>query len=242
MNEQLYDHFFKVEEQHWWFVARKNILIALLKPWLPNSAYILDVGCGTGAFLKELSSSHHVYGMDFSELAIEYCHKRKLYNTYVADFSTFPHPELKFDLISFLDVIEHIDNDVAILLEAKRHLSENGRLLITVPAYQFLWSRHDEINHHKRRYTSGLLKKSVTAAGFSIEKLSYFNSILFPLALVGRLAEKVVSWHGKLSPEFAVPPAPLNSILNITFSSEQYWLRNFNIPFGLSVLCIAKRM
>ncbi|MDE3058857.1 MAG: class I SAM-dependent methyltransferase [Bacteroidota bacterium] len=242
MDEQLYHQFFKIEDRHWWFVARKKILAALLQQRLPDHAYILDVGCGTGGFLMELSASHYVYGMDFSSLAVDYCHKRGLNNTYVADFSTFPHPELKFDLISFLDVIEHIDDDVAVLRTAKDYLAGNGKLLITVPAYQFLWSRHDKINHHRRRYTAGSLKKSVTAAGFSIEKLSYFNSILFPVAFAGRLAEKIISRSKNLSPEFAVPPMPINSILKALFSSERLWLRNFSFPFGLSVLCIAKKI
>lgn len=241
MDEQLYHRFFEIEKRHWWFVARQAIVEYLVahRCHLFPGAKVLDVGCGTGSVLAGLSKQFEAYGTDTSPSAIEYCRKRGLKNAYVCTLQDFPHTELRLDLITMLDVIEHIDDDVQILHQAWNRLAPNGRILLTVPAYQFLWGPHDVANHHKRRYTRSLLKKVMDQSGFIVETVSYFNSILFPLALIRRGIGLLIA---ERQDEFmAIPPRPVNALLKSVFMMEKYVVRRASFPFGLSVLGIGRK-
>ncbi|HEY6951605.1 MAG TPA: class I SAM-dependent methyltransferase [Bacteroidota bacterium] len=241
MEDELYRKFYEVETRHWWFVARQRIIEDLIvrKAGIERGSRVLDIGCGTGAVLASFSQRYEAYGTDTSPLAIEFCRKRGLQNAYEGTLSSLPHPELKFDLVLLLDVIEHIDDDVAMLKDASNVLKPGGLALITVPAYQFLWSRHDTLNFHKRRYVKSQLRQVVEQAGLKIEFATYFNTFLFPLALVGRLFEKL--FQGTTDRTLDLPPKPVNALLTATFSFEKNFIGNIPLPFGLSIIAMARK-
>jgi SAM-dependent methyltransferase len=241
MEEQLYHRFYEIEDKHWWFVARRTIINYLVTHScnLQQGARMLDVGCGTGAVLAGLSKLYDTYGIDTSEVAIEYCRKRGLANVYACNLENFPHSSLHFDLIMMLDVIEHTDDELGTLHQAYDRLTPEGRILLTVPAYQFLWGPHDVMNKHKRRYTRKRLKIIMEQSGFVIEKLSYMNSILFPLALVQRGIQSFSAQrHKKL---LVIPPASINNLLKSIFTVEMHLLRVLSFPYGLTVLGIGRK-
>ncbi len=241
MEEQLYHKFYEVETNHWWFVARQRIVHHIIenKIHLAKGSRVLDVGCGTGAVLASLSQQYDAYGTDTSPLAIEFCKRRNLDKVFQCTLDAFPYPDLKFDLILLLDVIEHIDDDKGIIRLASRFLNPGGSVLVTVPAYQFLWTRHDEINFHKRRYVKSGLRRVLEEAGLKLRLLSYFNTILFPVALVGRLGEKM--FPPKIDQTLKIPSQILNSLLTETFSLEQNLIGHIPMPFGLSIVGLATK-
>lgn len=239
MDEYLYHHFYNVEQKHWWFIARQNILLHVLDCKLPSSKKqrLLDVGCGTGAILALLSSRHIVYGIDASPQAVEFCRSRGLTNLVTGSLGSYPKSD-PFDVITLLDVIEHVDDDISVLRQAHHLLSEHGHILVTVPAFPFLWTGHDEVNHHKRRYTKSSLVTAVTSAGFEIRYLTFFNTLLFPVAVVKRMAAKIL--HTKGGSDLEMPSKPVNSLLRATFELETHLVPRLTLPFGLSLLCLAR--
>jgi 2-polyprenyl-3-methyl-5-hydroxy-6-metoxy-1,4-benzoquinol methylase len=240
MEEELYRKFYEIETIHWWFSARLNIVMDLIKHKanLPGKAKVLDIGCGTGAILSKLSEQFEAYGTDTSPLAIELCQRRGLKNAYCCTLATFPLPKLKFDLVTMLDVIEHIDDEAGILHGAFQALRPGGYLLVTVPAYQFLWSNYDELNHHKRRYTRTRLMHVLEENGFTVHTISYFNTLLFPTALFERVAEKIMKVGSDTT--LKVPFRSLNLLLRSVFGWERFFLRKITFPFGLSVIALAR--
>jgi SAM-dependent methyltransferase len=241
VEKKLYDEMYELEDRHWWFVSRQRIILDLLTRQLKLSAHarILDVGCGTGAVLADLSKRYEAYGTDTSELAVEYCRKRGLANVYRCELEGFPLEQLRFDLVTLLDVIEHVDDDVRMLRGASDRLAPGGRILVTVPAYQFLWGPHDVANHHKRRYTRDSLKRTMQSSGLTIEKISYMNFLLFPVALVQRLL--VARRPGDNGNMLHMPAKPLNTVLTFVFAFERQLLRMMSLPYGLSLLAIARK-
>ncbi|MBM2840010.1 MAG: hypothetical protein HW412_538 [Bacteroidetes bacterium] len=239
MDEKLYELFFKIENTHWWFVARREILIRYLRHKVGNQRVtVLDAGCGTGAILADASRYFTIYGMDTSELAIGFCRKRGLTNLFVGNLEEYTE-DRKFDVIMLLDVIEHIEDDLGVLHQALARLHEGGSVLVTVPAYQWLWSSHDVVNHHKRRYTRAQLRTVVSNAGFDVHHLTYFNTLLFPLALMSRILARLA--HTQEADDFRIPARPINTLLHRIFRLEQYILPYASLPFGLSVLCWAAK-
>jgi SAM-dependent methyltransferase len=239
MEEQLYRKFYEVETSHWWFVARQRIIQEIIEKetGIAPGSRILDVGCGTGAMLSSLSKRYDAYGTDTSPLAIEFCRQRKLQNVFQCTIEAFPFPDMKFDLVLLLDVIEHVDDDIGIVKAASGYLKQGGHILVTVPAYEFLWSRHDDINFHKRRYVKAGLRRVFERAGLKIQLLSYYNTILFPGALIGRLGERVFPPKGDRTLE--IPSPSLNSLLTQTFAFEKNLVGRFPMPFGLSIIGLA---
>lgn len=241
MDPSLYHRFYEVEDRHWWFVARQRIVRDLIRRTLGpgRGRPALDVGCGTGAFLKELSSDWNAWGTDTSELAIEYARRRGLSQLALGTLDDLKAPVDSFELITALDVIEHIEQDVEVLRQMKDRLSPAGTIIVTVPAHPWLWTSHDEINHHHRRYTRKTLAASLTAAGLRIEYLSYFNALLFPLALVQRAIARVT---GKLLDDgLTVPAGWLNKSLRTIFAQERHAAGRVRMPFGLSLIAVVRR-
>lgn len=241
MEKQLYRTFYEVEQKHWWFVARQRIVEDLIRRRIglaPGSS-VLDVGCETGAILAVLSKQFEAYGTDTSPLAIELCGKRGLKNAFQCTLESFPRPDLRFNLITLLDVIEHIDDDLAVLQQARGYLKSGGSVLATVPAYQWLWSPHDDVNHHKRRYTRPHLGRVLDQAGLKPVFLSYYNTLLFPAALAGRLLQKLIGSTGDTT--LAIPPSPVNHSLTSIFSFERSLLQHTTFAFGLSLIAIARK-
>jgi SAM-dependent methyltransferase len=155
---------------------------------------------------------------------------------FVGNLDEYPGDE-RFDIITLLDVIEHIDDDLAVLKQAYARLNNEGHVLITVPAYQWLWSSHDVVNHHKRRYTRQQLRTVVTDAGFQVDHVTYFNTLLFPVALLRRVFARATDTQR--ADDFLVPPGPVNAALRGIFRMEQSAIPYITFPFGLSVLCWA---
>jgi SAM-dependent methyltransferase len=240
MDERLYEQFYAMETTHWWFVARREILLAYLAARVPphSSTQLLDVGCGTGAILGSLSERYGAAGIDASPQAVAFCLKRGLPRVSVGNLADIA-AGVQYEVITLLDVIEHIDDDLGVLRDAHVRLRDNGRILITVPAFPSLWSVHDELNHHKRRYTRSGLRHVVSSAGFEVMDLTYFNTLLFPVALLRRYAAKLT--HARTADDLVVPSPTINDFLKKVFSIERYLLPRTRLPFGLSLLCWAKK-
>ncbi|MGB9852181.1 MAG: class I SAM-dependent methyltransferase [Candidatus Kapaibacteriota bacterium] len=241
MFEKVYNTNFELEDKYWWFVARNKIVFELTKRLtnISNGDFVLDFGCGTGGFASLLAKNYNVIGLDPSPIAIEYCKKRGLQNIFQSTLDDFTKPEYPLKAIFALDVIEHIDNDLNTLQKLYNLLAKDGYLIVTVPAYQWLWSNHDILHMHKRRYNKKTLSNALKQANFKVSFISYFNFFLFLPALVTRIFER------KQSIENTPPVAPvsdfMNKILKQIFLIEKYFLPFVSFPFGLSLIAIAKK-
>jgi len=240
MEEQVYPHLYKIEKEHWWYAARLDILMHFLETRLDLTRPIrsLDVGCGTGAAMEMFSRRFQAFGLDPSPQAIAFCRQRGLSNLFLGELTGYPAGG-HFDLITFLDVLEHVEDDRGTLVTARQLLDDRGRLLITVPAFPSLWSPLDVMLHHKRRYTPAMLRDVVRSAGFSILHLTYFNTLLFPVALVRRAASRVT--HTETMGDLEIPGKVLNAVLRKIFELEKPLLPKVSFPFGLSLLCWAEK-
>ena len=246
MDESLYWKFVEVERSHWWFVARRQILLALSRHYLPpgGEGRILDVGCATGYFLEAAQQEFDAWGIDPSPIAVKICQDRGLTQVVrgsTEDFSAVA--DKRFDAVGFFDVIEHVDDDLSALRNARDVLTDRGLVMITVPAHMWLWSEHDVLNEHKRRYVKRQLGQLLHEAGFHIEQLTYFNSYLFPSAVLARLARRIVRSVGKA--DLSMPPPWANRLMTRIFASERRHLvpngRPRGFPTGLSLLAIARK-
>lgn len=243
MQEIVYHINYELENSYWWFVARKKILRDLIQRYclFNNETNLLDVGCGTGGFASFISQYCNVICLDTSDLALSYCKKRGLNNLYQGTLEEFNTDNNKIQIISMLDVVEHIENDKRVIERAYELLEENGCLIITVPAYKWLWSEHDEIHMHKRRYTKKEIVKLIESAGFKIVFATYFNFFLFPTVALMRIIEILLKTKKKIERPVVPVPTFINIILEKIFSLEKYFLKFFKFPFGLSILIIAKK-
>ena len=241
MDKVLYRRFYEIEDRHWWFVARKANVLGLLNGHLPEGSQrvVLDVGCGTGGLLKDLQRYGKVVAADFSEEAVKFCNLRG-YEIIQCSVLKAPFQADSFDFIVGLDLLEHLDEDLAALQELYRICKSGGFLCVTVPAFQFLWSYHDELNHHKRRYTKPQLEAQLQSARFRVLRCSYFNTFLFPFILLGRIFGRGMGEEP--GPEWNIPSRAINAGLSRAFSAELPLLRWLALPFGASILAIAKKV
>ncbi|MBI4744683.1 MAG: class I SAM-dependent methyltransferase [Actinobacteria bacterium] len=244
MEKSIYDDFYQLEEKHWWFVVRREIILDFIKKIInkknKKEVRILDIGCGTGLMLEFLEKFGRITGLDNSAEAVEYSNKRGGNKVIVkGDISEWDSKD-KFDLILALDVIEHIDDDEKALKKIYGLMEEDGIFLCTVPAFSFLWSGHDEVNHHKRRYARRELYQKLLSVGFKVEKISYFNTFLFPPVLAVRLIKRLRKSVESES-DMKMPLLTINKVLLYIFSLERFFLSRLNFPFGVSILAIAKK-
>ncbi len=238
MSPDAYLEMADTEARHWWFVGRRKILSMLIDSLrLPSNARILEVGSGTGGNLQMLSAFGHVCAVEMDVTARLICMEKtgRRFDVRIGSCpNNIPFENQKFDLICMFDVLEHIDEDVETLIALKALLADGGRILITVPSYRWLWSAHDEFLHHKRRYAKTEFRQKIAAAGFQLVRVSHFNTILFPIAALVRLKDRLLG--NTKSTGGSVPPEPINQLLKMLFSSERWLLTKTNFPFGVSLV------
>jgi SAM-dependent methyltransferase len=243
MDETMMKATLAVDEHHWWYRGRRRVIRAELdRLALPARARILDAGCGSGRTLVELTDYGEVAGIELNSDAAELARGRGLGEVQVGRLEELPWADEAFDLITCLDVIEHVPDDVAALGELRRVARPGGWLLVTVPAYQALWSRHDEANHHYRRYSRSMLRAAARSAGWQIERVSSFNSLLLAPAAAVRLAQRRMGTRNGPSSDLDMGPAWLNDVLERPMALEASWLgRGRTLPVGLSLLAVLRR-
>jgi SAM-dependent methyltransferase len=239
MERVVYQQMAELDQRHWWYRARREVLAALIQREvpLPAKARILEIGCGTGHNLEMLGRLGRVDALELDDEARAIAEKRLGRKAMSA-----PLPELSgvkdrhYDLIGAFDVIEHIDDDAAAVASIAAKLKKGGTFVMTVPAHQWMWSAHDVVNHHRRRYSKKALKRLIEGSPLRLQKVGYFNSLLFPLAVAERLASKL---RGKDDADVKLPPAPLNSALESTFRAERHLVGRLPLPPGLSLFAVA---
>jgi SAM-dependent methyltransferase len=243
MDREIYYQVYRIERTHWWYVARRLLVLDLIARWAPNVQQVLDAGCGTGVNIEYLSSviKGDFYGFDLSGLAVGFARDRGLSNLFCADGVQIPSVDQRFDLVTALDVVEHIEDDGKFFREVGRLLRQNGKLVIFVPALMSLWGEHDEVAHHFRRYSRNQLLEKLTTNGFRVEKLSYANTLLFPVIyLARRILRRIQKGEKKIS-ENDLHPSFANGLLLRIFSLEKYLLRLIDLPIGVSLICVATK-
>lgn len=233
----------EVDEHHWWYRGRRRVIRAELTQLpLPGNPSLLDAGCGSGRTLQDLARYGEVTGIELNEEAAELARSRGHGEVRVGRLEQLPWADASFDLITCLDVIEHTPDDRAALAELRRVCRPGGWLLVTVPAYPALWSLHDEANHHYRRYSRSALRTAAQAAGWTVTRLSSFNSLLLAPAAAVRLAQRRFGTHNGYSNDLAIGPAWLNQVLEQPLALEAQWLaRGHTLAFGLSLMAVLRR-
>ena len=230
----------RAEDRHWWYRGRRKVLARVFAELdLPHSARILDAGCGSGRNMVELSRLGTATGVELSETSVILARERAVGEVIEGSVLEMPFETNSFDLAVSLDVIEHLDQHLEALRELRRVVAPGGALLVTVPAYGWLWSGHDEINHHFRRYTRRSLQRVAQQAGWQQVRTTYFNSLLLPVAILLRVLERVDTKTTESSLDLWVPPAPANWLLELPLDLEAALIgRGGRIPAGLSLLAV----
>lgn len=239
MDRRVYDRMAEHDSTHWWYRARRDILADYLTRYggLPEGARILEIGCGTGHNLPMLSAFGTVDAIEIDPAARAIASARLGRPVGDAPLPALPGVERGgYDLVAVLDVVEHIEDDVAALAAMRTCLKPGGKVLIAVPAHQWMWSAHDEVNHHHRRYSKATLVKAIRAAGLHEGRLSYFNSLLFPLAAAARVAGRLT---GRDDSDDSPPAAPVNALFERIFRIERHLVGRVPMPIGVSIVTLA---
>jgi SAM-dependent methyltransferase len=243
MQQHTYSIMYEVEEHHWWFIGRRRIIerfvAAVCREMGKRKPRILDVGCGTGANLQMLAQHGESEGVDISSEALEFCRARGLAKVKQGAAESLPYEDASFDLVTGLDVIEHLDDDVAGLKEVWRVLRPRGRALFFVPAFMFLWGVQDDISHHRRRYTLKEFEQKLREAGLTVERMTYANISFFLPILIGRTLMRLTGMRP--ASENNITIGMLNGVLGKILGAEGWWLQRFRFPFGVSIVCVARR-
>lgn len=230
----------ELQDRHWWFVGRRRVLSVILKSLnMRRSAEIVELGCGTGGNLKMLSKFGKLQAMEDDVFARK-CAESMAVCTVHAGLLPFAtaFDGQEFDLVCLLDVLEHIEYDVSALVSASRLINANGHVLITAPAYQFLWSSHDDVHHHFRRYNKHSMRELVERSGLEVVRIGYFNCFLFAFVAIVRLIKR---WFGNKSSDVKTPNHVLNKFLTHVFSLEQHFVWQRLFPFGASIVAVARK-
>lgn len=233
-----------IEKDYFWFQARRDMTLRLINKLRVNKdSKILEIGCSGGHLIKLLENKGYknVYGIDVSKKGINLCKQKGIKNCFIMDAVKTRFKDYTFDLIIASDILEHIEKDDMALLEWSRILKPNGILIVFVPAFKFLWSEHDEINYHYRRYSSHSLTFALRKADFSISRISYWNFLLFFPVSFDRILHRVLMSKNRVKKDhlYSVNPA-INKILSAVLIFENKFLQIFNFPFGVSVFAVAE--
>lgn len=240
MREAAYRQHYEAEDRHWWFRGRWAVVESLLRRTsLPASPYILDAGCGTGGNLERYSQIGEASGVDPSPEAVRFCRERGFESVEQAGLEKLPFADASFDLIASTDVLEHVAEEGIALRELWRVAAPNAALLLTVPAYMWLWSEEDESLHHHRRYTRRALRRAVEAAGWEPRIATYFNTLLLPPIALARRLSKLT---GRRGAEVDATPASLDGALSLPMRFEARLIRaGVRLPAGVSVGIVCRK-
>ncbi|SHK11024.1 class I SAM-dependent DNA methyltransferase [Hymenobacter psychrotolerans] len=238
----------QLEEQHWWFTGRRDAVRKLIHSLqIPASASILEIGCSAGPLQQILKADGYqrLTGIDISENAIALAKERGIPNVSVMDGAQLEFADASFDLLIASDVLEHIEDEERAVREWSRVLRPGGRMIVFVPAFQMLWTRHDEVNHHFRRYTGAHLRGVLQKAGLHLERSSYWNSTLFFPTSMMRLAKRILPRPATTEPtdtgDLKQFPGWINSALSRLLKTENTLLKHAPLPVGVSVFAIARK-
>ena len=245
MQQHTYAIMNRVEDSHWWYVGRRAILESFLERIIANrqspiaNRRILDVGCGTGGNLEMLEKFGAAEGVDVSDDALEFCQSKGL-TVHKGLAEKLPFADETFDVVTALDVVEHLDDDIAGLSEMHRVLKIGGVTLIFVPAFMWLWGVQDDVSNHRIRYTKKQITERLRKSGFEIERATYANITFFAPILGGRTLMRITGI--KPESENNVNISALNGVFGKIFGAEKFWLKNLSLPFGVSIVIVAKKI
>jgi 2-polyprenyl-3-methyl-5-hydroxy-6-metoxy-1,4-benzoquinol methylase len=240
MGPDEYKFMYEMEETHWWFVSHRHLAMRLIESLNLSKPKILDVGAGTGGKIQSFKKLGEVHGIDAAEKAIEFCRKRGLENVTLCTAERIDYVDHSFDVIASFDVLEHVSNPSQVLSEFNRVLKSNGHLIISVPAFRFLWSQHDEALCHFRRYEKREFAYELKEAGFKIDKMSYLFFLSFfvvaPIRLLRRLHQPKNACDTT-----TLPPKVLNRVLTKLFEFETSLSMTMGLPFGTTLYAVARK-
>ena len=241
MDETSYDIEKRVEGFHWWFSVRRKLLKSILSSLaLPRGSLALDIGCGTGSNLRLLRAEGlSVIGLDSSFYALSLAKMSSQSFLLNADLNMLPIRPESIGLIIAMDIFEHLENDRNGIRQCSQALTKGGTLIVTVPAFNWLWGIQDLVTRHKRRYRRKEIVNLLILEGFEVLKSSYFNFFLFFPILLARRTTRFLGLN--ISSENEINSKPLNLLLKGIFSLEPHLLKHFPLPFGVSILCIARK-
>ncbi len=241
MKKFLYQDLFSLEEKHWWHLAKRGLVVNLITGLVQGSEFkILDIGCGTGKNVEELSKFGLVFGIDNSKQAIDFCRQRGLKNLKLCQADKTGFPKGFFDAVTLLDVLEHAD-DMKVCKEVHRILKPGGVVIITVPAFPWLWSNWDHILHHKRRYTKKTLQKVLAENKYKILTISYAHSFLVLPALIIRTIKTWFYTNGSYPSDFRISVPFINRILQWISGIELLLITRGSVPFGTSLVAVVQK-
>jgi SAM-dependent methyltransferase len=248
MNLEEYEKMYSLEDTYWWFQGRKHIIFSLLErsgafePNVDGSAPVtVDLGCGTGLVLDHLHSRTRPVGLDLSALALTYCRERGIRALARSDATQLPLGDDSTDLILALDLIEHIEDDARVYSEIARSLRPGGRAVISVPAYPFLWSEHDEALHHCRRYTRASLTRLLGGQPLRVERLTYAIAFTFLPIVAFRVLRRLLRRRSAPRTHLIVLPGWMNGALISLLKIEAAMTRWVSFPFGVSLLAVVRK-
>jgi SAM-dependent methyltransferase len=239
MERVVYEQMAELDQRHWWYRARREVLATLIRRRVrpPAGAHLLEIGCGTGHNLAMLAEFGHVDALELDEQARSLAEGRLGRTVMSAPLPELADvPEHHYDLVGAFDVIEHINDDRAAMASIASRLKTGGKLVVTVPAHPWMWSAHDVVNHHKRRYSKRALRSLIESSPLRLDAIGYFNSLLFPVAVAERLSSKL---RGKDEADLSLPPAPINTALERVFAAERHLVGRLPLPPGLSLFAVA---
>ncbi|WP_375288704.1 class I SAM-dependent methyltransferase [Sphingomonas sp.] len=240
MDRRVYDRMAEHDSTHWWYRARRDILADYITRYagLPADARILEIGCGTGHNLPMLARFGEVDAIEIDPAARAVAAKRLGKPVGDAPLPALPGvPRGHYNMIAVLDVVEHIEDDVAALRAMAECLAPGGRILIAVPAHQWMWSAHDVVNHHHRRYSKATLLKAIEGAGLTARRMRWFNSLLFPVAAAARVMGRIT---GRDDSDDSPPPKPLNAAFETIFRLERHLIGRVPMTPGVSIVTLAE--
>lgn len=242
LDERAYASIYEREEGHWWFLGRRKVLATLLAGLRPPGDWnVLDVGCGTGGNFSFLDAYGRVQGCDYSEEAIRYCLMRGTHPVRVASIYDLPYEEGSFDLVTCLDVIEHLRLDLPAFRELNRMLKPGGHLLVTLPIGEHLYSDFDCLAGHLRRYTMQQARLLLSESGFDPVRLTCYTTLVHPLIRYYRRRGDITRGRSRYTIGMETPIPHTNHILKLAQDIEAWLISRWDLPWGSSVAALARK-